>query len=108
MGISGATKVQRPISTVTTFIRPSVTWQRHSTRPPMVSTVKVVALGVAVVVEVLGEDAQAVARLLRLAAVGIQDPEAEVCAGPGRHEEQDAVRAHPPVAVADPRRPAPG
>ncbi len=41
MGISGATNVQRPISTVTRFIRPSVTWQRHSTRPPMVSTVKV-------------------------------------------------------------------
>ena len=44
IGISGARNVARPISTVTKPTRPSRTWHRHSTTPPLVSTVKVAAL----------------------------------------------------------------
>src|SRR5439155_19205768 len=54
-----------------------------------------------VIPEILGEDAQAVARLLRLAAVRVEDTQAEVRAA-ARHQEQDPVRAHSPVPVADP------
>src|SRR4029450_2306549 len=57
--------------------------------------------GMPVVVEVLGEDAEAVAGLLRLAPVGIEDAEAELRPRPRGHEQQDAVRAHAPVSVAD-------
>ena len=59
------------------------------------------ALRVAVIPEVLREDAQAIARLLRLAAVRVQDAQPEVRPVPRRHEEQDPVRAGAPVAVAD-------
>src|SRR3989475_4844483 len=50
--------------------------------------------------EVLREDPEAVARLLRLAAVGVEDAEAEVGARAG-HEQEDPVGADPPVPVAD-------
>src|SRR5205807_9910752 len=59
-----------------------------------------VALGVAVLAQPLGEDAQAVARLLGLAAVGVEDAQAEIGAG-GGHQHQNAVGADPPVPVAD-------
>ena len=44
-----------------------------------------------------GRDAQAVAALLGLGAVGVEDPDGE----PGRVEGEQAVRAHAPVAVAE-------
>src|SRR3989475_8370786 len=50
--------------------------------------------------EVLREDPEAVARLLRLAAVGVEDAETEVGARAG-HEQEDPVGADPPVPVAD-------
>src|SRR5262249_43640896 len=55
----------------------------------------------AVVPEELGEDAQPVTRLLRLAAVRVEDTQAEIGAR-ARHQEQDAIRADAPVPVADP------
>ena len=58
-------------------------------------------LDVAMVPEVLGEDAEPVPGLLRLAPVRIQDAQSEVSARPGRYLEKDPVGAHPPVAVAD-------
>ena len=103
IGISGATKVQRPISTVTRFIRPSTTWQRALDPPALGVHREGGLLGVAVVVEVLGEDAQPVARLLGLAAVRVQDAQPEIRPAPRRGQQQDAVRAHAPVAVADAR-----
>jgi hypothetical protein len=60
------------------------------------------ALRVPVIPEVLREDAQAIARLLRLAAVRVQDAQPEIRPVPPRHEEQDPVRARAPIAVADP------
>src|SRR5207245_614181 len=53
-----------------------------------------------VIPEVLREDPEAVARLLRLAAVGVEDAETEVGARAG-HEQEDPVGADPPVPVAD-------
>src|SRR2546425_1107553 len=44
IGISGARKVTRPISTVTKFTRAWSTWSWHSTTPPLVSTVNVACL----------------------------------------------------------------
>ncbi len=58
-------------------------------------------IDVAMVPEVLGEDAEPVPGLLRLASVGIQDAESEGSARPGGHLEEDPVGAHAPVAVAD-------
>src|SRR5262249_32803646 len=50
--------------------------------------------------EVLREDSQPVAGLLRLAAVGIEDAQPEVGARRGP-EQENAVRADAPVPVAD-------
>src|SRR6266699_3824783 len=50
--------------------------------------------------EILREDPQAVSRLLRLAAVGIEDAQPEIGALAG-DEQQDAVGAHAPVPIAD-------
>jgi hypothetical protein len=50
--------------------------------------------------QVRGEDAQAVAALFRLGAVGVEDAQAEVGRVAG-HARQDAVGAHARVPVAD-------
>jgi hypothetical protein len=59
-----------------------------------------VALGVTVVAQPLGKDAQPVARLLGLAAVRIEDAQAEIGAS-GGHQHQDAIGADTPVPVTD-------
>src|SRR6185436_17092358 len=51
--------------------------------------------------EILREDPEAVARLLGLAAVGVEDAEPHVGHTRGR-PEKDPVRADPPVAVTNP------
>src|SRR5204863_5868279 len=60
-----------------------------------------VLLGVAVVTQPLGEDPEPVARLLGLAAVGIEDAQPEIRAR-RRRAHEDAVRADAPVSIADP------
>ena len=52
------------------------------------------------VAEELREDARAVSALLGLAAVGIEDAHPEVGAV-ARRDEEDAVGANAPVAIAD-------
>src|SRR5688572_22334560 len=59
-----------------------------------------VPFGIPVVAEELREDARAVAALLGLAAVRVEDADAEIRAARGRHEE-DSVRADATMAVAD-------
>ena len=58
-------------------------------------------LRAAVVPEILREDPEPVARLLGLTAVGVEDAQAEIGALRG-DEQQDAVRPHAPVPIADP------
>src|SRR5262245_52908809 len=53
---------------------------------------------------VVGDAAKALAWLLCLAAGGVQDAHAAVPPRPRRHLEETAVRAHPPVAIADAHR----
>ena len=53
-----------------------------------------------VVPEVLREDPEAVARLLRFAPVGVEDAEAEVGAR-GGHAQEDPVGTDTPVPVAE-------
>jgi endonuclease/exonuclease/phosphatase (EEP) superfamily protein YafD len=52
--------------------------------------------------EAAREDPQPVAALLRLAAVGVEDPYPERARRVARRAPEDPVRAHPEVAVADP------
>jgi hypothetical protein len=55
----------------------------------------------AAVVEVTGEDADAVAALLSFGGVGVEDAQGEGRAGRGKWAPEDAVGADAEVAVAD-------
>ena len=53
------------------------------------------------VVEVTGEDAQAIAALFGFAAVGVHDAQSEICFVGGQWPVEDAVGAEAEIAVAD-------
>src|SRR5262245_10724403 len=58
-------------------------------------------LGPAALPEILREDPEPITRLLRFTAVRVEDAQPEVSPR-GGNEQEDAVGAHAPVAIADP------
>ena len=103
VGISAAFKIGAPMSTRTRRTLPPSTSRSSVRTPRPVSTVTASLPGQAVVVDVLGHAADAVAAHLRLGAVGVEHPHPRV--GPLRgHDQDQAVGADAEMPVADRHR----